>query len=235
MTRNSNFLNNLIIAAEANFYNKEKIYDNKLISKIGPINSWSKKFKDRNAWINKNEINKNFYRSDEFKSQHDGLHVVFTGCSYTFGTGLYLEETWSHILYSNLNNIVQCSGYYNLAIPGTSIENQIFELFKYFKEYGNPDVIFFNIPDISRFYFYDKNKNNFYDGFYNLESFETLKLLGYQYYFLLDHYCKVNNIKLFSFSWATDSTQFSLFNIPVLSFSDVLNKFNTFFLLTQQK
>jgi hypothetical protein len=147
------------------------------------------------------------FRSDEFKNNHDGLHVIFNGCSVTEGDGLNLEEMWSKKLYNKISNINKVSGYYNIASSGTSIVNQIIMFFKYFKQYGNPDIIFFNMTENFRFYVYENN--TYKSAFYSKESLPLLNLICYQYYFMLDHYCKTNNIKLFTFTWAGEAEGYS--------------------------
>jgi len=142
------------------------------------------------------------YRCEEFIEQHDYLHVLFTGCSVTYGNGLLLDEIWSKILYDNINIETKCSGYFNLAVPGTSIPNQIIDIFKYCKTYGNPKYIFFNMPDKFRFYAVSKSSHNIVGSLYDGECVELMDLITYQYYFMLDQYCKSNNINLYSFTWS---------------------------------
>jgi hypothetical protein len=154
------------------------------------------------------EINKNFYRCDNFKKEHNGKHILFSGCSVTYGTGLLLEEVWSKLLYEKIKSKSDCSGFFNLAIPGSSIPNQIIEIFKYCKEYGNPDYIFFNMPDKFRFYSISKTTHDIVDSLYGSESLELVQLISYQYYFMLDQYCRSNNIKLYSFTWSYPNTFF---------------------------
>jgi hypothetical protein len=86
---------------------------------------------------------------------------------------------------------------------------EVFDLFRYFNEYGNPDFIFFNMPDISRFYAINTN-NDICDAFYLDESGfnQIIEVLNYQYYTMLHQYCKSNNIKLISFSWVNIEDEF---------------------------
>lgn len=157
-------------------------------------------------------LNSFMYRCDEFKKQHNGLHIIFSGCSVTYGAGLLLEETWSKILYNKINEITPCSGYFNLAVPGSSIPDQIINIFKYCKEYGNPNYIFLNMPDKFRFYSISKKTNKIVDSLYSSECVGLMELITYQYYFMLDQYCKTNNIKLYSFSWSYPETFYSDLN-----------------------
>jgi len=63
--------------------------------------------------------NKMGYRSDELDDINDNDYLLSFGCSYTYGTGLFYEDTWSYKLSKKLNlkNI-------NLAIPGQGIQTQ---------------------------------------------------------------------------------------------------------------
>ncbi len=154
--------------------------------------------------IHKDDAELNFlsYRCDNFTNSHDGMHLLFTGCSVTWGNGLNVNEVWSKKVYDKINSITKCSGYFNLSNPGTGLYTQIVNLFKYFKTYGNPQAIFFNIPDINRFYFYDKTSTKIYDAFYSSQESPFLKFLSYQYYLMLEQYCHSHQIKLFSFTWS---------------------------------
>jgi hypothetical protein len=205
--------------------NDEVLYSEIPISKIKfeDINTHIKNDIDFARYMNISEINSNGYRCEEFKKNHNKKHIVFTGCSYTFGDGALYNESWAKLTYDLINKKEQCSGYFNLGIPGSSIFTQITDLFKYFKTYGNPDVVFLNIPDFQRMFVFNKILNNIQDGRYNQESLPILRLLGYQYYLVLDQYCKQNNIKLFSFSW----TYFGGRGFE--SFVNIINSFDTFY------
>jgi hypothetical protein len=146
--------------------------------------------------------NSNGYRSDEFKTEHDGKHILFTGCSTTFGVGLYNEEVWANILYNKISKKEKYSGYFNLSFPGASIYTTILDIFKYFNKFGNPDVIFINLTDSYRFFAYD-NKAGIYKrtNFDESEKLHEIDLINYNMYFMLEQYCRANNIKLFSFSY----------------------------------
>ena len=171
-------------------------------SKVSEYLNWPEKFKEDNQCVSLNEINFFGFRSDNFTEKHKGLHILFTGCSETWGYSLLKEEMWSNILYKKIQDKKECSGYFNLSIPGTSIFSQVTNMFKYFNQYGNPDVIFFNMPNLKRFYGYE---NRLIDSEYNNESKTVLGLLAYQHYLMLEQYCNSNNIKLYSFSWSKDT------------------------------
>jgi len=149
------------------------------------------------------KVNSNNYRCDEFLTSHKGKHVLFSGCSNTYGIGLKKEEIWAYKVYNEINKIESSSGYFNIGLNGNNIINSILNIFKYCKKFGNPDIIFINLPCHSRFFDFEKNDmtykiksyNNFYENYY------INKLTIYNYYFMLEQYCKTNKIQLLSFTW----------------------------------
>jgi hypothetical protein len=199
--RDGEFSLNTRIEFPKNIYSDDDLYLNFPISRFKNYENISEIEKNENSLLKKNELNNFGFRSEEFKKTHNEKHVVFSGCSYTFGTGVGFDDTWSKVTYEKINNKIKCSGYFNLGVPGSSLFHAITDLFKYFKEYGNPDIIFLNIPDLVRLYSFDKKTKKIINSFYNEESKSVLYLLAYQYYFMLDQYCKENNIQLYSFSW----------------------------------
>lgn len=179
-------------------------------------------YNNKPSWF-LDKLNSNGYRCENFTKNHNGKHILFSGCSVTWGSGLLLDEIWSKILYEKIQLKEKCSGYFNLAIPGTGIPDQVINIFKYCKEYGNPEYIFIALPDLSRFYFYDKEKDIFYNSFYSEDkSINFVKLFVYQYYFMLDQYCTSNNIKLLSFTYNYPTNKENSFNFLFK------NKFKTF-------
>jgi len=167
-------------------------------------------FSNQNPGTIMSDFNSKNFRCDEFINKHDGMHILFSGCSHTFGTGLKIEDTWAKMLYENISNKTKCSGYFNIGFPGTSLMHQVINTIKYCEKYGNPDAIFFNITELRRLYTLKTDfKGNpikpftYNNGFYKLSAQPVLKLLAYQYYYMLEKYCESNNIQLFSFSWKT--------------------------------
>lgn len=89
-------------------------------------------------------------RCDEFSKQHNGKHILFSGCSFTFGEGLPYMENWSGRLYKKISESESLSGYYSIAYCGGSIDYIVQNTFKYFEEFGQPQVIFALFPDSRR-------------------------------------------------------------------------------------
>jgi hypothetical protein len=229
-------------------WDTELLFSDKLKANLPNFEDWTKPpnngYRNRlyktNIWVKKEELNSLNFRSDEFTKNHEGLHVVFSGCSNTWGTGLFENEIWANKVYNLISKQEKCSGYFNLAILGSSLQSQIFNLFKYFKEYGNPNVIFINFPDLLRSFMYDQETNGFYDAIYKKNSKEILNLISFQYYFMLDQYCKSNNIKLYSFSWIESkyvSYTDKIIEVPLDSFDSYfkINSKEIFSYLNEQK
>lgn len=200
---------------------KNVLYADLPISGI-PINknNWDEKRQINNKEVFQNEINEFGFRSSNFKKQHSGKHILFLGCSYTWGTGLFIDEVWSKIVYEQIKIDQHTDDYFNLAIPGDSIYISIINAFKYFKNFSNPDIIFFNIQNLERFFAYDKHTNKLFRSI--IEDNEILTLLAYHYYYMLEQYCQINNIKLLSFSWSEKCNEY-------------FQKFSTFYPLDFQE
>lgn len=133
-------------------------------------------------------LNSDGLRSDEFTTEHDGLHILFAGCSNTAGDSYYEEMTWPRITHRLIAEEQKTSGYFNVAACGASISEIIRQVNLYIEKYGNPNVIFINLPNIER-----ESENN-------VELRESVKFI-YTQYSLLEKYCKTNDIFLVSFSW----------------------------------
>lgn len=151
----------------------------------------------------KSEYTFNFdgFRSDDFTKNHDGKHILFAGCSVTFGVGLDFEWTWAHRLYSKINQNEKLSGYYNLGHCGGKITEIIFNIFLYCKKYSKPDVIFLLMPTIGRELSPNEDVSN-YRGDEELFMNYTYKhSQARDAYLMLEEYCNSNNIKLISKTW----------------------------------
>jgi len=103
------------------------------------------------------KYNSDFFRSDHFKKDHDGLHIVFSGCSNTEGVGANIDKTWSHMLHKNISEKIKTSGYFNLGKGGLGWHNIISNFEVYVNNFGAPDILFVLHPNILRGYIWDKN------------------------------------------------------------------------------
>jgi hypothetical protein len=207
--------------SKPNFYSFD--YSTKELFDISKINnnvpnfysSNSEYLKKHNLNILKEELNRFNFRSDEFVKNHNKFHIVFSGCSNTWGTGIDKEELWAYKTYELISKNKECSGYFNLGLVGANTASIIINLFKYFIKYGNPNAIFINFPDSLRFFCYDDLSEKYHDAFYKKDSKQILDLINFNYYLMLEQYCKSNNIQLYSFSWI-ETTQRFLFKHEVL-------------------
>lgn len=165
------------------------------------------------------EINSYGYRSDEFKKDHEGIHILFNGCSQTYGTGLLKEEMWTTKILNEISLTDKVSGNFNISYLARGPHNIINETIKYCENFAKPNIIFILFPDHYRFF----GKENDYDvvkqyvfldkdaikdksrhiskkdaRFWDEVFINTFALQ----YRMLELYCDNNNIKLVSASWS---------------------------------
>ena len=167
----------------------------------------------KNPFVGETRISVNTlkYRSDEFTKEHNGLHILFSGCSNTYGDGLYDNEMWAKILYNKISANTQTSGFFNLGSPGQGIVVIILNIFKYIYNFGKPDVLFINFPVSRRFITYNKANDRFIEINYNkptkdtYELWQSIPLFEYHYIFMLEQFCKHSGIKLFYGTWDQDN------------------------------
>lgn len=96
------------------------------------------------------KINSYGFRSDEFSSEHQGKHVLFAGCSVTFGDSMFLENSWAKVLYNKLSEYDNISGYYNIGMPSASILDVASLIKTYFDTVAVPDLVLINLPAMVR-------------------------------------------------------------------------------------
>lgn len=157
-------------------------------------------------------VNSHGLRSDEFTTDHDGLHILFAGCSITFGDGMFEEYSWARKAYDLIGKEEKVSGYYNIAVPGFNHAQIYSQVFNYINTYGNPDYLFINWPDLRRLINFGIDKAALLQTVHGLQR-------G------LELYCKTNNITLIAFSWdvrcAKDySTEDENVNDPLYLFNE---------------
>jgi hypothetical protein len=137
-------------------------------------------------------LNSDNFRSDEFVREHQGDHIVFAGCSNTFGAGVEYKKTWSYKLYETIKKDIGIDGYYNLGLCGGSIFEILININKYIKSHGFPKIIFILLPEIER------------DAIYFKEPEKSLTPIITELYRHLEFLCKSNGTKLISTSWVVD-------------------------------
>lgn len=154
------------------------------------------------------KLNSKNFRCNEFIKKHNGMHILFSGCSVTFGNGLFEDEIWSKKLYNKIKENTKVSGYFNLAIAGSNVFDIVTNIFRYMLEFSKPNVIFISLPSVRRYVFHKneitglKNLHNsvYIDGKGD-EYSEVARLQSFQYLFILEYFCKIENIKLYCFSY----------------------------------
>lgn len=164
-------------------------------------------------------LNSYWLRSDELVKDHKSTHILFSGCSQTFGFGIKnVDDLWSKIIHDAFNNT---SGYFNIARNGLSISEVVFDIYQYAKNYGKPDYIFILLPDIKReMVVYKTNLNDL-----NRTEVQMLRSVQYKLIFnalkMLEYFCKVNNIKLLYSTWDKE-TSMLLSNADLDNFVNIM-------------
>ena len=205
-------------------------------------------------------MNDYLYRSDQFTKFHKGMHLLFNGCSQTFGEGNILEDTWSKIVYNYINNKTNCSGYFNIAFGGNNNFSILKNTINYINEYGKPDIIILNLTECWRGYEISPvgSKGGSNDLGRNLEQYSNNEKFNYiqleetitnktimesmtMYCFdmikLFTEYCKTNNIKLIMFSWAyyEPLKSFSLRDELIMFGNSLLTNIQEYILITNKE
>jgi hypothetical protein len=123
------------------------------------ISELSVKENDKSVQYNYSD---NFFRSDNFTTTHDGLHILFSGCSESEGVGDNIENAWTNILYKKISSQTQCSGFFNLSRSGWGWSRIVVNALIYFEKYGYPDFYFILLPNHLRMhkFFKDGAKND---------------------------------------------------------------------------
>lgn len=210
---------------ELNFFTKEysfpiyftQPYSNPFTDRLSVLDTRKSNVMD-DVLITRNSFG---YRSDEFLDKHDGTHILFAGCSQTFGTGLNLEEMWSYKLYNKIANDRKLSGYFNLSWPGASLRSIILSIIQYINQFGKPDILFINIPDIARHYAYDPKENKIRSAMVSngklsvnkdSEIFKEWEMNFFADFLMLEKICDASNIMLFTTSWVSHKNILSPLN-----------------------
>jgi len=90
------------------------------------------------------------HRSDDFKKEHDGKHLLFAGCSETFGFGSNIEHNWSKLVYNKISEEEKVSGFYRLSFPGGSWQIILNNVVGYIEKFGAPDSLYILMPNLER-------------------------------------------------------------------------------------
>ena len=102
------------------------------------------------------KYNDDWFRSENFINKHDGLHVLFSGCSESEGVGDNIEHAWTNILYKKISKDIKCSGFFNLSRSGWGWSKIVANALIYFEKYGYPDLYFILLPNHQRMHNFSK-------------------------------------------------------------------------------
>jgi hypothetical protein len=174
-------------------------------------------------------LNRLNFREPKLSKNSDILAV---GCSNSFGVGLPYDLAWPETVSKALNLT-----YSNISLPGTSVMHQVMNIFHYCKAFGNPKIILCVFPNFERSRMFVDNRTTHSKNQWEKEpapvdihtnapqnrpTFLKLpvdkdELISEQqafYYntlfiFMLEQYCRSNQIKLIWSTWA-DHDNFDL-------------------------
>jgi hypothetical protein len=170
-------------------------------------------------------LNNEGFRSDDFLKTHEGTHILFTGCSETFGVGASIDTVWSKIVYDSISKNNKLSGYFNLGHPGMGMYTIVKEILVYIEKYSKPDIICMLAPNFERSYAwngekflidYEYHENPTKKEYYN-QMYESMFLCS-----VVEMICKLLKIKLIWSTWNPEDS----YNI------EKSNYFNSFISVT---
>lgn len=101
------------------------------------------------------QYNNEYFRCDDFTNKHDGLHILFAGCSESEGVGGSLENTWTNLVYQEIKKTNKVSGFYSIARAGYGWQKIITNFQIYAQKYGFPEFLFVMLPNVGRQYRYN--------------------------------------------------------------------------------
>lgn len=151
------------------------------------------------------------FRSDDFKTDHDKKHLLFSGCSEGEGIAADLETVWNKIVYNHLNMDNEYSGFFNVAIDNFGFHKIVFNIINYISKYGKPDEIIILFPEVCRvnewnskdnFYFQNWSNSNNLSSLHDQKIFMDALINFIPFMKLFESYCESNNIKLLWSTWS---------------------------------
>ena len=108
------------------------------------------------------KYNSEYFISDEFTNTHNGLHVLFAGCSETEGQGGNIEDSWGNILFNTIKDYTSVEGFYNIGKSGYGWQKIINQVRVYVSRYGKPNNLFILLPNIGRSIDWSDEYNSWY-------------------------------------------------------------------------
>jgi hypothetical protein len=186
--------------------------------------------------------NSDWFRCDEFSKTHNkDFHVLFGGCSETEGVASPIEEVWSKMLHSKIKKSFSVDNFYSIAMAGYGWQKIISSFMTYVKKYGFPTHFFVLIPNLQRFFSWDKKAQSWDYHFGKpldrlaedvskeeeeaaIEQHKNLLINFTINWRLFEHYCETNGVKLLWSTWDF---------LEDYNFS-ILNQFNNYFTITEK-
>lgn len=170
-------------------------------------------FKEQDVTV-ETRFNTNGFRSDEFVKGSDKDIIVCAGCSVTFGVGLAEEESWPTILKNTIGQ--ETSEMYNISRPGWSAYDIVYNVFLYLHNFKKPSEIYILLPDDSRTSGYSliHNVHGTFalipgredEGILETEEIRLSNAIHIKnYLFMLEEYCRAQEIKLFVSTWSENN------------------------------
>lgn len=129
------------------------------------------------------------FRSENFIENHEEHHILFAGCSNTFGEGIEYEKTWAKRLYKEILKRESVSGYFNLGTSGASVFEILTNVNRYIRKYSMPNTIFLLLPELER------------DARFFTKPEISLTTIVAEMYNQLEYLCKQSKTTLISTSW----------------------------------
>ncbi len=119
-------------------------------------------------------FNNLFFRSRHFEKLNEKeVNILYSGCSWTYGSGMYEDFMWTKFLTEKIKGNGKVVKDFNVALPGSSVFLAIKNVMSFIRQYGKPTYIFINMPPIARDMKYDKKNNFFYSVVMGSGYFES--------------------------------------------------------------
>jgi hypothetical protein len=205
-------------------YDKEYFYKENNINKtddgywVGTVGHYDKSIKEEDKVTYR--FNNLFFRSDHFKKiDSNEISILYSGCSWTYGSGMHEDLIWPTILSKKITGAsVGVVNSFSVATPGASVFLSIKNVMAFIRNYGKPTYIFMNMPPIARDVRYDKKNNFFYsvimgNGYFDMgkpnifidyikqHTHEDSILKACEQIKLFEDYCNSSGIKLIWTFW----------------------------------
>lgn len=170
----------------------------------------------------KYHYNSHGHRCDEFKNNHLKKHILFAGCSETFGVCSPYGTAWPEYTYNFLDQ--ENSGFFKLGHPGGGWQLILKSIMNYIDLFGDPDELYILFPNLERkiepkkigkeifflnivyspieseeYYFNENGKYTENEYLYWFFEFKERMIL-------FEKFCKLKNINLY---WSTHMLKFS--------------------------